>query len=143
MKVHLGPVPPTSADAWIGWAREMIAEMRRQPESAVTLAGQVLDDVSLYVDAWAGANCRGDVFSWLVDVDPDELEYLTNAFFNLDTRLSAEVGRGERQAEPADGRTFHLVLVRGLLTALAAESPAQAAFAERLRSFWPTAAQAC
>jgi len=114
----------------------MIAEMRRQPESAVTLAGQVLDDVSLSVDAWAGAKCTGDVFSWLVDVDPDEFEYLTNALYNLDLRRADEAGR----AAPAEAPAFHLMLVRALLFALAQDGPSRSAFVEQLRPSWPVAA---
>ena len=135
VRVRIGPVAPTSAEAWIGWAREMIGVLRRQPESAVKLPAEVLDDVAAYVESWAGANRPGDVFQWQVDVDPDELEYLTNALYNLDLRLADE-------AAPAEARAFHLVLVQALLFALAQESPSRAAFVEQLRPSWPVAVEA-
>ena len=134
VRVCVGPVAPTSAEAWIGWAREMIGALRRHPETAVKLPAEVLDDVAAYVESWAGANRRGDVFQWQVDVDPDELEYLTNALYNLDLRLADE-------AAPAEARAFHLVLVQALLFALARESPSRAAFVEQLRPSWPVAAE--
>lgn len=134
VRVCVGPVAPTSAEAWIGWAGEMIEALRRQPETAVKLPAQVLDDVAAYVESWAGANRPGDLFRWQVDVDPDELEYLTNALYNLDLRLADE-------AAPAEARAFHLVLVQALLFALAQESPSRAAFVEQLRPSWPVAAE--
>ena len=135
VRVCVGPVAPTSAKAWISWARKMIEALRRQPESAVKLPAQVLDDVAAYVESWAGANRRGDVFEWQVEVDPDELEYLTNALYNLDLRLAEE-------AAPAAARAFHIVLVQALLFALAQESPSRAAFVEQLRPSWPVAVAA-
>ena len=135
VRVCVGPVAPTSAEAWIGWAREMIETLRRQPGTAVKLPAEVLDDVASYVESWAGANRPGDVFRWQVDVDPDELEYLTNALYNLDLRLADE-------AAPAEARAFHIVLVQALLFALAQESPSRAAFVQQLRPSWPVAAEA-
>ncbi|MCA1673975.1 MAG: hypothetical protein LC799_17835 [Actinobacteria bacterium] len=104
---------------------------------------QVLDDLDAYLDDWGGAApTNRSAFRWRAEVDADELEYVTNALYNLDIRLSAEVRRGERQAGPAAGLTFHLVLVGALLHALALESGPRAQFVEQLRSSWPTAAQA-
>ncbi|HEV2759629.1 MAG TPA: hypothetical protein VGV86_08705 [Acidimicrobiales bacterium] len=135
VRVCVGPVAPTSAEAWIGWAREMIEALREQPEAPVKLPAQVLDDVEAYVESWAGANRPGDVFQWQVDVDPDELEYLTNSLYNLDLRLADE-------AAPAEARAFHIVLVQALLFALAQESPSRAAFVEQLRPSWPVVVEA-
>ncbi len=132
VRVCVGPVAPTSAKAWIGWARKAIEALRRQPGTAAKLPAQVLDDVAAYVESWAGANRPGAVFRWQVDVDPDELEYLTNALYNLDLRLADE-------AAPAEARAFHVVLVQALLFALAEASPSRAAFVEQLRPSWPVA----
>ncbi len=135
VRVCVGPVAPTSAEAWIGWAQEMIGALRRQPETAVKLPAEVLDDVAAYIESWAGANRPGGVFKWQVDVDPDELEYLTNALYNLDLRLADE-------AAPAEARAFHVVLVQALLFALGEESPSRAAFVEQLRPSWSVAVEA-
>ncbi len=142
MKLCVGPVAPTSAEAWIGWTREMIAELRRQPESAVKLPAQVLDDVAGYVEMWAGHSRCGDVFQWQVDVHADELEYLTNALYNLDVRLAHEVHDDPERALPAEARAFHLMLVQALLFALAQDGPTRAAFVEQLRPSWPVAVDA-
>ena len=142
MKLCVGPVPPTSAEAWIGGAREMIGDRRRQPESAVKLPPEVLDDVAVYVESWASANHRRDVFRWQVDVEPDELEYLTNALYNLDVRLADDARRVPERAQPAEARAFHLMLVQALRGALAQESPTRAAFVEQLRPSWPVVTEA-
>ena len=142
VRVCVGPVPPTSAEAWIRWAREMIGDLRRQPESVVKLPPEVLDDVAAYVESWAAANHHGDVFRWQVDVETDELEYLTNALYNLDVRLADEARRDAERAEPAEARAFHLMLVQALLFALAQESPTRAAFVEQLRPSWPVVTEA-
>ena len=141
MRVCVGPVAPTSADAWIRWARETIRELRGQPSSPVKLPTEVLDDVARYVESWADVNRRGDVFQWQVDVEPDELEYLTNALYNLDMRLADEADRAPERTAPAEARAFHLMLVQALLFALAQDSPSRAAFVEQLRPAWPVAAE--
>ena len=142
MKVSVGPVAPTSAEAWIRWAGEMIADLRGQSESAVKLPAHVLDDVAAYVECWAGQSRAGDVFQWQVDVDPDELEYLTNALYNLDVRLADEARRAPERTAPAEARAFHQMLVQALLFALAQVGPSRAAFVDQLRPSWPVAAEA-
>ena len=137
MRVSVGPVAPDSADAWIRWAREMIEELRRRPAAVGGLSEAVLGDVALYVESWAGARRDGDVYRWQVDVDPDELEYLTNALYNLDLRVADEARRA-----PDEARAFHQMLVQALLFALAQESGSRAAFVEQLRPSWPVAVDA-
>ena len=132
---------PTGAEAWIQWARTTIRELRAQPGST-TLADQVLDDLAVYLDAWAGVDCAGDISRWQVDVYVDELEYLTNALYNLDLHLADQARQAPHRAAPAEARAFHLMLVQALLFALAQESPSRAAFVEQLRPSWPEAVQA-
>ncbi|MGH9226487.1 MAG: hypothetical protein ACRD2W_22465, partial [Acidimicrobiales bacterium] len=106
----VGPVAPASARAWIGWAREMLGALRREPAATGTLPAHVLHDVDCYVDSWAGAAYNGgDAFRWQVDVDPAELEYLTNSLYNLDMRLADQARRDPGRAEPDEGRVFHAV----------------------------------
>jgi hypothetical protein len=105
-------------------------------------SGGVPAEVGCYLDrcrppAEGPGACR-----WHVEFDPEEVEYLVLAFFHLDARLSDEVRRGQRSHPPAEGRHFYLVLVRDLLHALEVDSPGRAAFADQLRSSWPTAAAA-
>lgn len=65
------------------------------------------------------------------------LEYVTNALYNLDGHLSAQITHGRRPAAPVEAEVFHGVLVEALLHALADESPCRAAFSEQLAQTWP------
>ena len=139
----MGPVAPASADAWIGWAQELLRTLHQEPRATGILPPEVLDEVASYVDEWAATCRRGaDRFHWQVDVRPEQLEYLTNALYNLDTKLADVAGWFPNRTMPAEGRAFHLILVQALLFALAQDSPGRAAFAEQLRESWPVAADA-
>ena len=137
----MGPVPRTSALRWVEWAETVLEEVRAEPGGSDGLAA--LAHFDSYLGHWRRMACDGTAdFRWEAEVDPDALEFFTLALYNLDRRLAAEVARGEREAGPVEAHAFNLVLVRGLLHALAAESPGRAAFAEQLRWSWPSAAEA-
>ena len=126
------------------WADEVLGELRNEPPTRVSLPAEVFDDIGNYLEQWMPrARIVDEPFRWHAEVDPDKLEYLVHALFNLDTWLLVEAQRGERPGCPEEGRLFYLVLVRALLQALEAESPARAAFVDQLRSTWPSAAVAC
>lgn len=144
MRLDVGPVAPASAVAWIDWVDEVLGELRNEPPTTVSLPAAVFDDIGGYLEQWMPRTRIPDKpFRWHAEIDPDKLEYLVHALFNLDTRLLADAQRGERPGSPEEGRLFYLVLVRALLHALEAESPARAAFVDQLRSSWPSAAVAC
>ena len=143
MRLDVGPVAPASAVAWIDWADEVFGELRNKPWTRASLPASVFDEIGGYLDQWMPRTRIVDKpFRWHAEIDPDELEYLVHALFNLDTRLLAEAQRGELPRSPEEGQLFYLVLVRALLYALEVESPARAAFVDQLRSSWPSAAVA-
>lgn len=144
MRLDVGPVAPASAAAWIDWAEEVFGELRNEPPTRVSLPAAVFDDIGGLLEQWMPrARIVDEPFRWHVEIDPDRLEYLVHALFNLDTWLLAETQRGERPGSPEEGRLFYLVLVRAMLHALEGESPDRAAFVDQLRSSWPSAAVAC
>ena len=143
MRLEIGPVAPASAVAWMDWADRVFGELRNEPPTAVSLPTAVFDDVGSYLAQWMPQTRTIDTpFRWHAEIDPDRLEYLVHALFNLDTQLLAEAERGERSSSPAEGRTFYLVLVRALLHALETESSGRAAFVDQIRSSWPSAGAA-
>lgn len=142
VKLYLGPVGPDSVSAWAEWAHSVLRDLRRDPRAGACLSARVLDDIEAYVAKWERTTGQSDdAFGWQSEVHPDHIEYLTNAFYNLDLRLAAD-GEAGRADLPAEGRVFHLALVRALLTALTHESPTHAAFVDGIRASWPTAAEA-
>jgi hypothetical protein len=139
MRVLVGPVPPECATVWTEWTLEALDELRAAPVPAGPLSAEALDAVGGYVRAWAQATPgQGDDFRWQSEIDPDELAYVANAFYNLDGHLSVQVRRGQRRAAPVQAGVFQRVLVQALLHALAEESPFRAAFSEQLAQSWPS-----
>ena len=142
VRLDMGPVTPASAVAWMEWAGEALEGLGARPASWPFPSPSVFVDAASYLQRWMP--CTGSLpktLRWQADVDPDELEYLVHAFFKLDTQLSMQVGARVPDA-PQESRTFYVVLVRALLHALEAQSPARAAFVSQLRSSWPVAAEA-
>jgi hypothetical protein len=138
MKVFVGPVARESVLAWAEWAHGVIDDLRNDPRAGACLSARVLED---YVAEWEGTTGRSDgTFRWNSEVHAEDLEYLTNALYNLDLRLAAD-DRSRTGALPVEGRLFHLVLVRALLSTLALEGSTHAAFADQMQAAWPTAAE--
>ena len=137
VNLDVGPVAPASAVAWIEWADETFGELRKGL-SSTSFSDEALDSIERYFAQWMTRARIGDeAFRWHTEIDTDELEYLLCALFRLDARLSAEA---QRRRPCDEGRLFYLVLVRALLHALETGSPGRAAFADQLRSAWPSAA---
>ncbi len=93
----------------------------------------MLADVDDYLHEWDFRTSDDKPFHWHVEVDADELEFVTTALFHLDPHLPSV---------PPEGRVFHLVLVQALLHALELDSPTRAAFADQMRWSWPIATAA-
>ncbi|MDQ4130150.1 MAG: hypothetical protein M3133_04045 [Actinomycetota bacterium] len=138
MRLLVGPVAPECAAVWTEWALEAIDELRAEGLPTGPLPPETVDAIDAYVQAWAQATRRGGkVCRWQSEVDPGQLEYLTNALYKLDGHLSAQVTRGRRPAAPPQAEVFHGVLVEALLHALSEEGPCRAAFSEQLGQTWP------
>lgn len=129
MRLDVGPVAPSSAGVWIEWAHGVLGDHADRTAPATCPGPQMLETVDGYLRLWASRG-RHQAFRWHVEVDPDELEYVAAALFHLDPRLSAA---------PAEGRDFHLALVRAVLRSLELEGPSRAAFADQLKWSWPSA----
>ena len=140
VELDVGPVPPASAAAWMEWAELTFAELRSGPPSRTTFYAEALEGIERYFKQWMPqASVPDEAFRWRAQIDPDELEYLLCALLRLDARGDAR--RGQRRPAYDEGRVFFVVLVRALMHALETESPGRAAFAEQLRSAWPSAAE--
>jgi len=119
--VQIGPLPADSARAWLDYAGAVVADNMRQ------LPIQVAAHFSAYLSEWTEA-AQGDVFVWEGKAEPEEVEYLLHAWFNL--AQSVEPG-------PEAGQVFYNGLVQTLLNALRKENPSTAELADHLAPFWP------
>lgn len=130
MQVQVGPLPADSARVWLDYAKGVVAESMR------ALPIQVAAQFSAYLEDWSAA-AGGDVFVWEGKAEPEEIEYLLHAWFNLAKSVAAEREASGRPPAPADGQVFYTGLVNALMTALRKESRTTAEFAEHLAPFWP------
>jgi hypothetical protein len=135
MHVELGPLPSSSASAWVRYAREVLVTPRAH--DAETLPDGVREGFERYLNEWDKAASAGPSFRWATDVDPELVEYLVHAFYRVAVRLSEEAERRGGKLAPPEGDLFYETLVRALLDAMSRETPAAAEFADHLRAFWP------
>jgi hypothetical protein len=131
MQVQIGPLPIDSARAWLAYAKDVVGAMIRQ------LPIQVAASFSAYLEEWGEAAAEGDVFLWEGKAEPEEVEYLLHAWFNLAKTVEEQRERTGEPVPPPEGEVFYNALVTGLLNALRSESRATAEFAEHLAPFWP------
>jgi hypothetical protein len=141
--VEIGPLSSASAHAWVDYARGVIKELRDSggkvdgPQT-VTMKPDVLDAFSTYLDQWDAAANAGETFRWAGDADPEVVEYLLHAWFNLAKSLLARNEERGTGFAPDESRPFYNAMVVALLDALEGEGQAPTiAFAEELREFWP------
>ena len=132
MQVSVGPLPSSSALAWIGYAREVItgpADQALEPDLLVAFEH--------YLGEWQAAADHDACFVWTADVPSELVEYQMHAFYRIVSRLSAEAERRGTALLPPDGELFYLSLVEAVIDALTLEGTAAAEFADQLRNFWP------
>jgi hypothetical protein len=130
VQVQVGPVPAASARVWLAYAKSVVGEMMR------SLPIQVAAEFSAYLEEWSSA-AQGEQFVWEGTADPEQVEYLLHAWFNLAKSVVAQREASGGPLGPPEGRVFYIALVNSLLTALRRESRATAEFADHLAPFWP------
>lgn len=132
MRLDVGPLPSESVIAWVDYAAGVLGS-----GATDELAPDVVEGFRWYLLEWRHVAERGAEFHWEADVSPDVAEYLMLPFFRTAERLSAIAAQRRRRAAPPESTAFYVLLVQAVLDALAQEGPAQAEFADHLRSFWP------
>jgi len=140
MLVELGPVPSSSAIAYVAFCRERLAELEADPDVlATTLTPDLVARFQRLLDLWMDIAETGPVFSWELEVDVESVEYDFVAFVRV-VLGGDPIGRtselaADQQAELR--RPFRVALVNGILQALEREGPASASLAAELRAQWP------
>ena len=134
MRVELGPVSASSAQAWITYATDVLALLRTLPEQP--LAPRVLDAFASLIDEWRPIAQGAAPFRWSSEEKPERAQYLLNALYVAGTIVEHEAASGRAQLRPATADEFHIVLVREVLDALAHESEADAHFVQEMRNVW-------
>jgi hypothetical protein len=140
MLVELGPVPSSSAIAYVAFCRERLAELQADPDQvAPTLTPELVARFQGLLDLWEEIAESGPVFSWELEVDVEEVEYDFVAFVRV-VLGGDQIGRTSESAADQQAelrRPFRVALVNGILTALEREGPSSAGLAAELRVQWP------
>jgi len=140
MLLELGPVPSSSAIAYVAFCRERLAEVVAEPgDLAPTLTPDVAALFGGLLDRWQEIAEAGAVFAWTQEINVETLEYHFVAFVRV-VLGSDPIGRSSESADDRQAelrRPFRVALVNGILTALEREGSGSAALAAELRAQWP------
>jgi hypothetical protein len=132
--VDLGPVSTQSARAWISYATDMLTVLRALPDDQ--LPSHALDGFASLLNEWRPIADRGKPFRWSSEQPPERVQYLVNALYVAGTMIEQEAASGQARLRPTSADEFHVLLVRGALSALEHESNADAQFVEQMRNVW-------
>ena len=142
MLLEVGPVSSPAVIAWIDYAEAVLAVTADEPASDVVdesfddyVPAEVYDQFAGYLQDWRPIAESTDEFHWMLDIEPEVAEYLVHTFFKLSWRQARADDHGLRMSSSAV--VFNRHLVKRMLGSLSSEGPAEAEFAEHLRSFWP------
>jgi hypothetical protein len=138
MRVQIGPVDAGSVTMWVAYARTVLAQALSRPaEHRITVPPETIEGFERFLDQWQEVAERDTTFVWVAEVDPDEVEFLTHAWFSIAGALAAEADKRGFPLSPAEGDEFYQALIAGVLDALASEDRSRQEFSEQLRDEWP------
>lgn len=137
MRVVVGPVSNRSAREWLAHARQVVDELDALAPGECFSTPEVRSAFDAYLREWSDEASTGDRFLWERDLPAEQVEYHLHAFHQLASMLAEQAERFGRPQAPPESREFYTAVLRGTLSALEAENPASAAFAQHLGQFWP------
>jgi hypothetical protein len=136
--VRVGPVPSGSVSIWIAYARTVLAQsMAGTQVGTRVIPMEVIEAFETLLREWEDCASRDLTFIWDAELEPEQVEYLTHAFFDLATGLAEAAEQRGFPVSPPEGDEFYYCLVKALLDALEREGGAHCDFALDLRSRWP------
>lgn len=139
MRVVVGPVSRTSAQAWLGYARSVVDDLSNIAPGECFATPEVRQIFGHYLQVWdqAAAASETGKFVWDADIPTEQVEYHMHAFHQVAAMLRERQEQLGAAQAPEEGDEFYLALLHGVLSALEAESAASAEFAQHLGRFWP------
>jgi hypothetical protein len=139
VKIEIGPVARASALAWLDYATEAVADLRRVAPKSVS--SSALDGFEELIPAWRLAAQGPGPFHWETDETPERVEYLMKALYTAGLEIEEGIELHGMKLRPTDADEFHIVLVRQVLDTLAQQGRSNAEFVESLRNEWLIARQ--
>ena len=139
VSVELGPLPASSALAWVINARRVVAILRgASGPLPFEVPDAIADQFDRYLAEWEAIASSETSFSWSGTADSDEVRHLMTYWFNMATILS-ERGPELGLTAPPEAEPFYVELVRGLTEALAEAD--DEGVGQTLRDSWPGVAE--
>ncbi len=136
VQFRLCEVPSSSAIAWIGFARQVVAEARTAKE--VFLPPETEAVIEGHLDEWETQAALGPSLSLRVDMPADELEHLGHIFLQLARYSIDQADRRGYDISPPESDEFFAALSEALIAALEFSGESSATeFATGLRDSWP------
>lgn len=137
MKVDVGPVSRDSAAAWLDYATEALAELRRSQD--VQVSAHALDGFDALLQEWRKVAAKPGPFRWRAERSAEQVEFLIRALYESGVVIEREHDARGARLRPPDADEFHVVLVDCVLSALEHESPSNAQFVAAMRDQWEIA----
>lgn len=131
-------MPSGSVTIWIAYARTVLAQaMTGTRVGTRAIPMEVIEAFEALLGDWEDRANRDLTFIWDAELEPEQVEYLAHAFFDLATGLAEAAEKRGFPVSPPEGDEFYYCLVNALLDALEREGGAHRDFALDLRSRWP------
>jgi CheY-like chemotaxis protein len=135
VRVELGPVPSSSARAWIRDARIVLERARAAGDALpVVLPPEIERAFVGYLDRWEAHAATADPFVWSDDIDVDEARHLAVYFFSLLSIDDETWARYELPFTSEDAAPFIQTLSTAVIEALA---EADAEVGPSIKASWP------
>lgn len=136
VQFRLCEVSSSSAIAWIGFAREVLAEVKS--ESEVFLPPETAAAIEGHLDEWETRATLGPSLSLQVDMPADELEHLGHVFLQLSRYSIEQADRRGYDISPPESDEFFAALSEAVIGALEfSGEDSSTEFATGLRDAWP------
>lgn len=126
-----------SAHAWLRHARGIIEDLDATAPDECFTTPDVLAAFDGYLTEWEQTAEATSPFLWERELSTEAVEYHLHAFQKVAELFAHRRSIGAASPPPEEARGFRVALLHGVLTALSAEGPASAEFAQHLEQFWP------
>lgn len=117
MIIRIGPVSPGSVTLWVAYARTVLALNLASPMDPL-LDERTIELLEHFLDDWEEEATTGTEFVWSVDIDPEQIEFVTLAFFRVAGVLAEAAEARGYPISPPEGEEFYQALVNAVIDAL-------------------------
>lgn len=137
VQIVVGPVPVSSARAWLDYAEDTLEHLRSVDD--VELPRPAFDAFEEILEEWRTIAKADEPFRWVSEQSPERAEYLISALYHVGNVVEREAAAGRRPLRPKEADEFHVRLISSVLVALEAEGTPYDQFVREIRGDWDIA----